>query len=327
MLILAFGSVLCVEGVVLWLTPDSVSDQRFYPPSRVPELVDSIAQWQTHHLLHAAGPQDVLLHGDSSCLMGLRPLQLMEQTDLEVWNAGTFVGIGVSGHVRLLDAFVRRHGAPRLVVYHVTLEALARDEPRLRLTRRYTHFPRWLERLEAGRREWLPSLGLRPRVQAALTPARFRQRFLSAPRGRYPSDDRVRSRLLAERGALSETGRSDWAQPLELTGELSQHARHWLPELFARAGAHDVPLLFMLAPLPEAARTRATLETFAALERELAALAADAPGVTLHAPLVRFYPSDLLATKRHLTDAGARRNTSELSTWLAAKGLMGARKQ
>lgn len=326
-LLLALGLagvvIAAVELGSLMLAP--ADSERFYPPDRVPLLEESITQWQIHHLLHAVGPQDVLLLGDSSCLMGTRPLQMMEQTGLDVWSAATIGSLGVRAHVRTLDLFVRRSGVPRLVVYHTNLHALVTQLRALRQTRRFDHFPGWVDRVEGmDETPRLPSLRLRDRLQERIVHATVRPPFDEVPRTPYGSDADVRDELLRKRGVMTQAVGQKLEGPMELRGILQDAAKAELERLFERAEKYGFTLVVVMGPFPDVTdtpRTRLTLET---LQKNLRELAEPFSNVHVAEPFIRFYATDQFGTLAHLLETGAERNTNELIAILREGGHLPA---
>jgi len=119
-----------------------------------------------------AEPTEMVLLGDSSCLMGVEPVRLAARTGRSSLGLATMSYLGLEAQGRLLAAYARRQpGSPRLVLLMMHPEAL-----RLRETSSYHE-----ELLDAV------AAGLKPPVQPGALPAV--QRFLGL--------NEVRDRLLS----------------------------------------------------------------------------------------------------------------------------------
>src|SRR5215470_15386989 len=107
--------------ILLWAAVSFVACQaalglaRVRPPSQrfneaelngVPTLAESIVQWQVSNLRDDLGPVDVVFFGDSSCLMGVMPRIVEDETGLRCWNFGTLGWLSTDGHADLLQLFV-----------------------------------------------------------------------------------------------------------------------------------------------------------------------------------------------------------------------------
>jgi hypothetical protein len=80
-----------------------------------------------------AGPAEMVLLGDSSCLMGVEPVRLAARTGRSSLGLATMSYLGLEAQGRLLAAYARRHpGSPRWVLLLMHPEAL-----RLRETSSY----------------------------------------------------------------------------------------------------------------------------------------------------------------------------------------------
>jgi hypothetical protein len=317
--LLAMASIECgVRLVVLPLTED-LAQERFYAPDRVPTLAESVVQWQIHHASRIEEPQDLMVVGDSSGLMGVRPEGLMQEVGGRSWNLCTIGFVGISGQVRALRHYLARHAPPGIVVFHCSIFSLTTTEDGLRETSAsFERFGAWMDRLE-GERSWLASLELRPRIRR-LASGWMAAELLRQPRGPYGSDEEVRAELWRRRGALTEVVRDPWKRSIDVEGTLSPIGREAIAELFELARERRMRVLVVLAPIPDRADTPVTRATLAGLERELRELSAGGPGVETGVPFVRWYPVELCARMHHVTEQGAERNTREIARMLRDLG-------
>lgn len=303
--------------------------ERFYDRSGVPGIESSVVQWQTHRVLHARDPFDVVLTGDSSCLMGLKPKLIESATGLRTTNLGTLGYLWPDGHLELFDLFVDRHGPPRVVVLHLAWETLAREAATPGNDWWIPAFRRWL-RLEPRRGQWsnpasfLPSFRFRDAWGQGfsgllaegdvLRPAPYDPRFMAAPRGPFPSDDAVRSQLDAESGYIPEprvppSPYPPLDKPLAMSPAAPAALRAW----GERARRHGFELLVVFGPFPESMRTPDLERQTRAIAAELRAAVADLPQVQLDADPLRVYPNELVSSITHLLEPGAERNSAEVA--------------
>ncbi len=315
----------CIEvliGLVALPLTDDLAQERFYPPDRVPTFTESILQWQVHHAGRLVEHQDLLVVGDSSGLMGVRPEDLMKELGGRAWSLCTIGYVGTTGQVRVLRHYLARHAAPRVVVFHCSVPSLTTTEAGWReKSTEFDRFGAWIDRLE-GRRPWLPSLDLRPRFRRIVSGA-LDGEVLRRPRGPYGSDQDVEAELWRRRGATTEAIRDPWPRRIDLEGGLTALSAAGLGELFELAREHGILVLVVLAPLPSPADTPATRATLAELERDVQALAEGASGIKFAVPFVRWYPAELCARLNHLNERGASRNSHEIAEQLRDLGWAG----
>jgi hypothetical protein len=302
--------------------------------SGVPTLAESIVQWQVTNLQEDLGPVDVVFFGDSSCLMGVMPRIVGEDSGLRCWNFGTLGWLSTDGHADLLQLYVDRHGPPALAVYYVTtwpLTATRKDIEACGYLKRVREWlgadasiedESWLERLPSTQaRRWFQTFTTRGLVRSW-----ERRRFLSSPRGGYPSDNAVHEMLKANRGFMAELPSANteetWKAYAAKTTE--EHARPrlspdciaGLQRMFALADARQFDLVVRLNPLPDAFRSPQTDQAFHQLEQDLHEVAAAYQRARIGTPFLRYYPSLQHSSVTHLSEVGAARNSHELARWL-----------
>ena len=306
---------------------DKLLEQRFYPPNRIPALEESIIQWQVYHAMSAKEDVDILLLGDSSSLMGLRPKIIQKQTGLTAWGVGTLDYMGTPGNVDILETYLQRRPAPKILVYHIISWSFNLSEADLErfgyLERLRTWMAAGLQTTTAAtsRGFMLPSMRYRRDAQRLVTTfsTQEKEEWLNAPRGPYPSDNDIRQTLLNNQGAMEEVVHEEEVNhPRDLRGYLRIDASliDDLRRLMEMCERESIQLVIVANPLPESGATPENLEGLAALEAQLRGLAQGEPHVTLFTPFTRVYPVALCASYNHLTEAGAQQNSKELSQWL-----------
>jgi hypothetical protein len=324
--------VLCTEGFVYIHEQNSSTyvdlllTNRFYPANRAPSLEESIIQWQVYHALASSKPVDILLLGDSSCMMGLRPKILEERTGLNCWDIGTLDYFGVQGNVDLLEVFLQQRKAPKVIVFHIVGGIASFSKSSLDQMGYVNRLRTWLAPYLEEKKHWkavlmLPSMRYRREAQRLL--ATFSQKeneaWLNTPRGPYPSDNEVRRLLLNNHGAMTEVVYEDEVnrvrdlRPMLGLDPYAIQGIQRLIELSARASSQ---LLIIHNPIPDTGETPENLEALAAFETQLRNITQGYNHVKVYSPFARFYPVQLCASYNHLTDEGAIRNSEEVSRWL-----------
>ena len=301
-------------------------EQRFYPPSRVPALEESIIQWQVYHALTAKDKIDILLLGDSSSLMGLRPKIIQERAGLTAWGIGTLDYMGTPGNADILETYLQYRPAPRVVVYHIISWSFNLSNDDLRRFGYLDRLRAWLDaELQANTaraaRFAIPSMRYRRDAHRIFTTfsTQEKEEWLNAPRGPYLSDNAIRRLLLENQGAMAEVVMEDAVHSLrDLRGMLRIDPSLFpdIRRLMDICARHAIRLVVVANPLPESGASPENLSGMAALDAQLRDLAQGQPHVAFYAPFTRVYPVRLCASYNHLTEEGARRNSEELGEWL-----------
>ncbi|MFH1037225.1 MAG: hypothetical protein V1789_00960 [PVC group bacterium] len=329
-LLAAAGIILAIELLVA-LLPQTVHKDlvrhRLYHPNVPPDIAESIVQWQVAHATLVGEQQDLLLLGDSACLVGLESNLLMERTGLKTWNLGTFGFIYTTGQADILKLFIERNGPPRFLVYHTSHYSFTagRDKKAVRT---------WVGRL----REWLaapetvryllPSMRHRQKIRnviLALGKESVSYTGLDVPRGRFASDNEIRKELWENRGSLPDPQEVDLEE--ELGDGLVWEPRfnpdcvEGLKRIFELGREHGFPVLILFNPLPEQGNTGAITAAMDKLEADLKEVIEPYPWVSIYEPFTRFYPNELCIDMRHVNVKGTRRNTEEMVEWIRANWL------
>jgi hypothetical protein len=304
---------------------------RVYERGGPPGLEQSIVQWKVHNLLHSSEANRLVVTGDSSCLMGLRPDILEPMTGMSTINLGTLGYLWPDGTLNLLDLYLDQHPAPRLVVLHLAWETLARDaktpgndwwSARLRawLNLQATSEPawqHWAAMLPSFRlREWRDDLARL--MQSAPTPEGYSPDMLNQPRGPYPSDNEVRATLTQTRGFMTEPHKPSWGTgPAAVKAELNDACVPALRAFAERGRRYGFEVMLLMEPYPECYRHPTTIESAQAITRTLKRELADCPNLHIDDDLLRFYPSEMVASLTHLAESGAERDSNDVGDRLA----------
>ncbi len=272
-------------------------------------------------LAMSGGAADILLAGDSSCMMDADAVALGEQLGKSVLNLGTLSFLGVDSHAALVKAHARAHPASNVTV------VLLMHPDALRRPSGVARHEDYLRALLEGRMEdawtapWLRVLGggiLKERVLQSWIPVMMPGAFGA----RYGDQFSIARSLRMQRGSLQDPGRFDPAveagsREVRLAGTLEGAARRFRASLpgSARLVAGITPVPGSLAASDHVERTRALLREWGEW------LGADATLDEL--PMV--WPDDRFASRAHLNPDGAREWTRALARALASHGPRPAR--
>ncbi|MBN2383351.1 hypothetical protein JXQ70_10750 [bacterium] len=318
--------IVLIESIIFWGHRDSradlpdLLDERFYPPNRVPAFEESIIQWQFYHALADQTPVDILLVGDSSCLMGLRPELIQKRTGLSCWNIGTLDYLGARGYTDALELFIQVRGAPKIVIYHIVNISLNFNEQAIKRFGYLERIHNWLSHYRSGEDDGrmmptLPSMRYRRQVQRFVTTfsGEEKQEWLDEKRGPYPSDNEVRELIRTSRGALTEIQFEDLSQAQLIKPGIHPEAQSEFLRAVELCARHDITMIIVLNPIPLNAKIPENLHNLHLFEAKIKALTRDYDCVRLHSPLYRFYPIELCASYNHLTEVGAEYNSEQVA--------------
>jgi len=323
----ALGFVLAQFALVLLpipKTPAFLKERfgcRLWPG--VPPLVASIINCQVNNCADRRSSTDVLLLGDSSCLMSLKPAIIQEKTGLSCWNMGTIGYLRTAGHAAILDLWIKQCGPPRLLVYHFVPysinENISSDEVWLKA------FKDWIAADDSSKStlmDSLPTEGLRKLVLFRL--AQFARKFadeeqnLKQPRGVYPSDNEVASLLRENRGWMPESNpilpREKWkCEPLK---PFSQDCVDGLKRIFAMSQKYKFPVLLVMNDVPDVYPDQETANVYAAYENSLKQTVKPYSNVYLSSPFYRRLSAEYCASYNHVTPAGALIHSNEVAQYI-----------
>ena len=265
------------------------------------------------HKIEASGSRqdaEVLLMGDSSCLMDLSAVKLTREIGRPVLNLGALSYLDLNAHATLLRRFVAANpNQLKAVVLLLHPEALRRHAPEEYHTAVFDHFVAGKD--HATKRNLAHWLGLeffRSRVLSRALPTPF----AGAYGRRYGFSSDLQSYLTRERGsAIDPDPKAFQGNPeYRLAPQLEIQSR-----AFKTAVPAGVRLFVAITPVPAgfappnyAGQHRQMLEQWSQW------LGADAALVDLPPTL----PNDLFTTTTHLNEAGAAEFTALLARSLSA---------
>lgn len=267
--------------------------------------MDRTILFQKIEMADRGEPADLILLGDSSCLMDVDARAL---PGLRAQNFGTLSHLSLASHARLLDRYLAhaRDEPPRtLVLLHP--DALRREESVPAVESAYAAM--------LHDRVCPEGFGLRARVEDVLGITIFRQalqaRILPVPltlgQGqRYGFTSVLRDELFRNNGSLTATGQYVWA-----AGQ--GRAVYRVAKAIQRESAQfttKVPLAIAITPIPASFTPVDYPEEAQRLLREWAA-SFPRPVDTLALPAT--LPDELFADRLHLNAEGQRVFTKELA--------------
>jgi hypothetical protein len=315
-----FVAVEVVMAMLPISTPPLFLRERFATRicSTVPPLEVSIVNWQVANCIKQKHGNDILLLGDSSCLMGLMPKVIEKQTGLSCWNLGTLGYLGTEGHALLLDFWIRNFGPPRFLVYHVVPYTLVSSNEETHLYR--DMLKEWLtsegsselcDRLPSGKARRYALNGLSQLTSKVKTT----DAFFDSPRSVYPSDREVAKILLENQGWMPEYTSpkppSQWQ--IESFKPFHSDCVPGLKHIFDTAQRYKIPVLVMMHDVPSVYTGAETTTAYRGYEHNLEICAERYANVHLQHPLLKFLPTELCANLHHPTPQGALIHTKRVS--------------
>ncbi|MFI5363737.1 MAG: hypothetical protein ACHQ49_17390 [Elusimicrobiota bacterium] len=266
---------------------------------------ESLLFHKMDYALSSAEDNDVLLHGDSTCLTDLDALRLTQKTGRTAYNLGTLGSLGPDGHLQILKDYLRHHPRPRILVYTIWPAELAAgfstNEP---LKDRFVWAYGPEMRRDRGWTRW--PLNLRLREEFRTLAGRLtggRARFLDQEIAPGITHARLGAMLAERRGFFERTT----VKPVDVyTGDLvvAPVPGAALEEFLRFADSEGIRTLVRLAPMPQGvpqARKRELAEWFSRLKT--------GSNVVVAQPLVLEFPPSDFSDWGHLNAAGVRRFT------------------
>lgn len=322
-----------IQAATAYLLPTHQPSTRYNEArlKHVPDLSESVIQWQTHNLFTCPAASDVLFFGDSSCLMGVIPKVVTDCTGKSAWNLGTIGYLTLEGHADLFELYARLHGTPKLAIYHATYYTWKMTEEERASLGFLLAFREWgvtnpLKSSWSDLSTWLPTnranhLALSSLRRLFVSSEDTRQ-YLSKPRGVYPSDDDVRDQLRETRGFLPEvftsTTREQWKEfarkfRSKVLPVLDPACVEPLQRMFRFAETNGIQLVVLMAPLCECFEGPDMEAAYYKLESDLRELTGPYARVRVESPLLRTVRFEDCATDTHLTLEGAKKNSRDLA--------------
>lgn len=305
------GLLTLIEGTAAF-APEPASPlgrgERFYPPTRVPNVEESAIQWQVDRLLREDA--ELVIIGDSSAMMGLEPRTFEIELGLTAQNFGTVCWLHTDGHADVLDLYLAQHGTPQVVIYQIgtLIHAVSRDE--IVATGLLDNFRRWTGLGAAEHPVPLPSLLRRPQARALVEGAEYSPVYLEANRGREPSDAVVREQLELTNGMnVDHAPRGDWSNMPPPLQPYEPSVESGLVRVMEASSEFGFQLFVVHAPIPDVFDHPQVTANYDSVERAIGALADEYANASVVGPFARYLSTDAFANFEHLTPDGARFNS------------------
>lgn len=295
---------------------------RFYSPLQTPGLMDSIIQWQTYNLL-TCGPKDVVLIGDSSCLMGLSPDVIEGDTGLSVVNLAMVKHIGIPGIKEVLRVYCEKWGPPKVVILHISHDLPQKDGEQLAIKRQFIkNFIGWLQDVTGEGGQLLSWKKMPPKrtvncVNSLVWEIR-KHPSLDQPRAVfaepktpveaklfYPSDNDVRDYMINSSGFFPCVDIPVLSEPMEIDFSLSQKFSDDVDSLIEFVVNRGAKVVFVMQPVPERARGESTDSAYAAMAERFAEY--------IGSPFAPYLPNEFFADPKHLSSKGVASNSHRVS--------------
>jgi len=258
---------------------------------------------------------EIVLVGDSSCMMGLDPAILTANGLPATVNLGALLSFTAAGFADLGEEALVNLPHARVLVLAILPRSLEVTEQRARefdLLGRY---------LTAYQRR---SASYPVRADDVWSWFVRKHRLNRFPPEFGGSFDTFAERVRASSGHLSEAGRYAGARDDEVQREFrpSELARQALSRLARTAKARGVPFVVWWSPSPRDAVTPAYLE---AAHGFVTKMASALEGPLIVSPPPGAWPPDRFGSITHVTQAGAERNSSDLAEFLATRFALRSR--
>jgi hypothetical protein len=91
---------------------------RFFDPRRPPTVDEGVTACVMDYALESSEKNDAVFLGDSICRSGIEPAEFQQLTHLKSYNLGVlFGGLGPEVAPDLAQSYLKRHAAPRLMIF------------------------------------------------------------------------------------------------------------------------------------------------------------------------------------------------------------------
>ena len=288
-----------------------------------PDICETIIHWQSQAVLTSHEPADIVFLGDSSCLMGVMPAVVEDKAKRPTRNIGTVAYMGNTGHADILDLYLERHPAPKVVVYHVcplVFTVSNKDLIKVGYLQTFREYA-GSDPMPCSFRQprtWLPSYHLSRRLLARAEERGTSRAFYEEARGKETSDEECHARIVKSRGFLADPSGPcmKLPSPMPLEVRLNRDCIPGLKRIFAASEKHHFKLVLTFCPISDNYQTPETEVNVQELLGKLRELAAPYPQVDLSPRFLRYYPATSFAWTYHLREDAAATHSAELGDWL-----------
>ncbi len=310
--------IFCSIQVVIYCFRDQLGARKgfentFDPNDRLPGIEETIIAWQLRNIQDNSDHADIVLLGDSSCLVGLDPILMEHDLRKKVLNMGTIGWLMAEGHTDLLEAFIKKHGAPKLVVYHLSEELME-------LSQHYIDEAGFLTRLREylGKKEHkdnfdiIPSYKYRKLLRKSGAREKTVSDFKTMPRGAWPSAVDMFDELSRTKGHVVDPTPGTFEFKGKRNYEFNDNIYPGILRLGRLAEKYNFKIYFVYSPIPKEVLSSAATE-FKGLEEKINERLGPYSEFILRKPLFMTLDDSSFQTQyTHLNAAGAKANTQKL---------------
>jgi hypothetical protein len=297
----ASGLTIAVLSAVSYLVGRQIDPElAFLDPNRAPTIDEASVAQPMAYALRSREYNDAVFIGDSTCRTGVNPAAL----PFTSFNLGSLRGLGPTGFLLTVEAYLHGHPAPKMVVIVASPFCFEVDPATLGAAE-------FGERLAAA---YGPELGRSPVESAALITRRGAvSAFLSNDVRNLPLVGLERetylsleSKMRAGRGFFSLP---DVNRPKGVAMNRPEHQIHhdWddgIRAIARECERHRVKLLIRFTPMAEAVRNA---RDWTQLDPWASELESAHPNVHVARPMVLLYPHDCMWDGVHLSAHGVER--------------------
>ncbi len=330
---------LIIESVAYVNLERSLEKTDLHEVNQIPEISHTIVQAKIEFILQKDSNTDLLIAGDSSGLMGIEAKLLEKETGYRTLNLGTLGWLGVAGHRFLLEQYIKRHGAPKIVLFHSAPQTWGFTKEQLKMFGWEALVKRRLGQVDTKYKrkyEKLPSQNFRYIAQKKMLPEAFHQHFLIVPRGGYRSHNDLLKYLKEHNGSMDELAgeeaplseedkKKEKEQKPKIAEEdvpkiitrISQKQINELQKLIALSEKENFLLLVVCNPVAERFRSAYHANFLEEMEQKIiGATVGHEAHVKVHQPLIYYFPDRSCASLNHLHPKAKSEYTQKLGMWI-----------
>ncbi len=306
--------------------------------NQIPQISHTIVQAKIEFILQKESNVDLLIVGDSSGLMGVEAKLLEEETGYRTFNLGTLGWLGVAGHRFLLEQYIKRHGVPKVVLFHSAPQTWGFTKDQLKMFGWEALAKRRLGQTDPNyKRKFkkLPSQNFRQIAQKIVLPKSFHQHFLIVPRGGYRSHNDLLEYLKEHHGSMDELvgEQSPFTNDLQkeiqlsppkienngpkLITPISQKQINEFQKLITLSEKEDFLLLVVCNPVPVRFRSSYHTDFLEEMKQKIIeATVGHEDHVKVYQPLIYYFPDKSCASLNHLHPKAKPKYTQKLGLWI-----------
>ena len=293
----------------------------FYAHAKTPTLSQTVVQAKVEFILDESSQVDLLIVGDSSGLMGIDANLLERKTGLQTYNLGTTALLGIEGNLYLLEQYIEKHAAPKIVLFHTAPEAWGYSQASINKWDWQSWVKPQLQNIIEPvriKKRTLPSKYFAHVAQEMVLTTSFRNRLLSTKREDYLPHLEMRTLLEDQKGSMNEV--HDKVKmlnhPPALPSRYSIVQDTAFKKLLALSEKKGFQLYIACNPIPEIYRTPRNVDILNEMEQKITDVVSQKKHVKIKQPLMYFIPSKNCYTLNHLAPEYKPEYTNQLAQWV-----------